>query len=119
MRLYLESVDPWKPRLRWELLQFPAMLGTSIQATFRMQDRGVAPEHCKISCVNGVLQITSLQRGEPVLVNETPIKRNRILTSGDTITIGIRTLELVAMPSLRIGQAENQPVSAEEASVAI
>jgi pSer/pThr/pTyr-binding forkhead associated (FHA) protein len=94
MKMRLESVDPFLPRLKWEMDDFPTVIGTSEEADIRLPDRGVSAWHYELFEQNGELAIRDIAGDEGVLVNGVSVP-NAQLQVDDTLTLGIRFLRIV------------------------
>lgn len=121
MDVKLIITQPDEPQREVVLTELPALIGRSLSAEVRPNDRWVSREHCEIDELGGGLVIRDLHSRHGTFVNGLRIVET-ILLPGDDITIGTTHL-LVSEPNGTTradereldGKCESQPEQATPA----
>lgn len=94
MRVTIHSVDPFSPKIEWEITRLPAIIGSSQDAEFQIADRWVCPRQCALVEYNGRVVARDLGNSQRGLLINGESAIDAIVYPGDTLTLGIRSLQL-------------------------
>ena len=117
---------PDQPRM-FMLPQFPARIGRSENDQVRLSDPAVAPAHCEIRLVDGILWLAALNFTGPVTVDGKPVKQGtpaQLTANRSKIVVGDTTLTLRDLSALiakmatqtSSGETETAPATAPAAA---
>jgi pSer/pThr/pTyr-binding forkhead associated (FHA) protein len=93
MNVKLVCVTPNVPVGEIAVRNLPAVLGRSLDADLRVDDRWISRVHCEISEIRGTLVVRDLKSSNGTLVNGRCIEEAHLLP-GDRLTVGMTSFEI-------------------------
>jgi pSer/pThr/pTyr-binding forkhead associated (FHA) protein len=92
MNVKLISADPCgEKHQRIVVARLPVVIGRSLEAGVRLDDRWVSRRHCELDEVDGTLVVRDLQSRHGTFVNGHGVSEARLLP-GDKLTVGMTSL---------------------------
>ena len=93
MRVKLDSVDVWRPKIHLDLNRLPIVIGRNRDCDVCLEDRWISRRHCEVGVSDGEVVVRDLESRYGTLVNGQHIDQSP-LRPGDELTIGVRTLRV-------------------------